>query len=256
MTTSVPLPCRATDTVEPAREISQRADDDRHNDQIAQPAELTDVVAADGRRRFQRAAAGKDAHAAKHRPFVLVEEIEAPIDQRSERLLPGQAFSARVSEQPESFVQPCQDLLWPQHGRFRRRELERERNSVEPSADIGDRVRVVGRQRELARCRACALREEFDRGVELQDVHVVDELAFDVERLSRRRQDRRVRTGAQDCVRHQRRGGKYVLTAIENQKHVLVGDRPGYRVRYGVFRRSHFERRGGLCGHGVPVVGE
>ena len=89
--------------------------------------------------------------------------VVAPLDGRAQRLLARQRGPAAAGEQAEAVVELGQDLLDPQHAGARRRQLERQRDAVEPPADLGDGRRVGVGERELGRDLAGALDEEPHR---------------------------------------------------------------------------------------------
>ena len=73
----------------------------------------------------------------------------------------GRAASSR--EQAEPVGQAIEDLLHGQDPGPDRRELDRERQAVEPAAQVHDRRPVGGGQLEPARCRRRPLGEQLDR---------------------------------------------------------------------------------------------
>src|SRR5260370_27674381 len=74
-----------------------------------------------------------------------------------------QSSAAASSEQTEPVGQSLQDLIRAEDSRSDRRELDGERQTVKPAAQIGDRGLIRDRQLELARCRRRPLRKETDR---------------------------------------------------------------------------------------------
>ena len=61
-----------------------------------------------------------------------------PVDQRVQRLMPGQGRTAAAGEQVETVVEAVQELLDRQDLEARCRELDRHRDAVEPPAHRGD----------------------------------------------------------------------------------------------------------------------
>src|SRR5216117_760766 len=70
--------------------------------------------------------------------------------------VPRHGRSAGVDEQLEGVVEPARDLLGREHAHSGRRQLDRQRNAIEPPADLRDRggVRVIERERRQDRARA------------------------------------------------------------------------------------------------------
>ena len=89
------------------------------------------------------------------------EEVVRPVDQRPERPLARQRGASAASEQPEALVESVSQLVERQRARPRRDELERQRDAVEPPADVGDRGRVDRVDRRIE----AAARECDRRGV-------------------------------------------------------------------------------------------
>jgi hypothetical protein len=126
--------------------------DERLVDERLQQIEDVEFIApvdrTDRRRTVERKAIDEHAQAPEECALPLVEEIVAPVDERVERLLPGHRVAAAAGEHAEAFVEPVVQLLGAQQLHACRREFERERDAVEPAADIRDRRRVRVGQRE------------------------------------------------------------------------------------------------------------
>ena len=101
--------------------------------------------------RLQRPAAGEHRQPPQQRPLRLGEQVVAPVDQRPQRLLAGQRRAAAAGQQPEAVVQPRRDLLHRQRLHPRRRQLDRQRDAVQPLADLRHGRRVLLRECELGR---------------------------------------------------------------------------------------------------------
>ena len=71
--------------------------------------------------------------------LVFGEEVMAPIDGLAQRLVPRDGDPARAGEQPEAIIEPRGNLLHRQGADPCSGELDRERDAVEPPADLGDR---------------------------------------------------------------------------------------------------------------------
>ena len=128
---------------------------------------------------FERAAAGEDGEGPKEALLLLGEEVVAPLDRRSQRLLPGVCVAAAL-EQVEPLREPLQDLLGREHLRAGGRELDREREQVETAAELGDL---------LARFELGALAEERDSLRFLQRWDLVLDLALHAQELAARAEE-------------------------------------------------------------------
>ena len=84
----------------------------------------------------------KTASRRSERPLRLGQQVVAPVERRPQRLLARQRRPAAAGQQPEAVVQPRGDLLDRQRPHPRRRQLERQRDAVQPPADRGHRRRV------------------------------------------------------------------------------------------------------------------
>jgi hypothetical protein len=80
----------------------------------------------------------------------------APVDRFAQRPVPRHGRPAGGDEQLEGVVEPGCDLLGREHAHPRRGQLDRQRNAVEPPADLRDRggVRVIEQERGKDRARA------------------------------------------------------------------------------------------------------
>ena len=82
--------------------------------------------------RLQGPAAGEHREPAQQHALRLGQQVMAPVDQRPQGLLTGQRGATAAGEQPETVVEPGGDLLHGQHADPRRRQLDRQRDPVEP----------------------------------------------------------------------------------------------------------------------------
>ena len=128
-----------------------------------EPVERVDAGAGDRLRRLHGGAAGEHREAREARFLVVAEQAVAPVDRRAQRLLAGGRVARPCAESVERAVQACGDLCGGEQPATRRRELDRQRQPVDASADLRDRVdaAVARRQirgRALARARRTARR--------------------------------------------------------------------------------------------------
>jgi hypothetical protein len=150
------------------------------------------------------------------------------VSRSAQRLLPGGRVARAAGQQHQPVGQARQQCLGRQHAHARRRQLERQRQPVQPPADLDDRLRVVGRQHEG---RAHCLRprdEELHRGClrqprgigavrQRQRRHRVFLLGGQAQRHAAGGQHRQVRAGVEQ--RADERGGvDEMLEVVEHQQ--------------------------------------
>ena len=121
-------------------------------------------------------------------------ELVAPFDRRPQRLLPRREVAPRAGQHRQPPVEPGEQLAGRQDLHPGRGQLDRERQAVEPPADLGQPA-VVGREPRQHGLRA--LPEELDRRSLGQRPQRKLALAGDPQRLAARRQDAEVRACAQ-----------------------------------------------------------
>ena len=99
------------------------------------------VVGAHHFGRRQVAAAGEHREPFEDALLVVEQELVAPIDDGTQRLLSGQGRARPARQQAEPIVEPRGDLGERERPGTGRRQLDRQRQPVEPSADLGDDTR-------------------------------------------------------------------------------------------------------------------
>ncbi len=114
-------------------------------------------------RGFEREPSAEHREPAKRCLLLGIEESVAPVEQRGHRAMSlGQAPVA-TAKQSQAVVEARQDLVHVEHRDPGRRDLEREGQSVESLADVGDRLgRVVG-EREVGPHGLRSLDEQLHR---------------------------------------------------------------------------------------------
>ena len=90
------------------------------------------------------AAPAEHAEPTQQTALAGVEQLVAPADRRSQLLLARGQITGTVRQQLEWFVEPLEKLLGGQKLDPDRRQLNREWERVNRSADLGDDGRVVG----------------------------------------------------------------------------------------------------------------
>ena len=119
------------------------------------------LVSADGLGSFERPAAREDREPRKQPPLLAAEKPVAPVDRRPKRLL-ALGRVTRAAGKVEPAAEPLEHRLWWEQLAARSGELDRERQSVEPRADLGDGRRAFICEREIPPDRARTLDEQRD----------------------------------------------------------------------------------------------
>ena len=145
----------------------QRLIDQRR--QHVEDVEFVEILAAADRDgSLERESVHEDPQPPEERALALVEQVVAPIDQGAQRLLARKDVAAAAGEHPEALVEPFAQLFWAEHLHARSRQFDRQRNAVEPAADVRhDRRIFVGEGKRIAGGRR-AFDEERDRLVAQQ----------------------------------------------------------------------------------------
>ena len=230
----------------PAREPPTVEHDERLVDEVGEQVEH--VAAGDGLGGLQREAPREDGEAAQQRLLVVGEELVAPVDGRLQGAVAGERGAAPVGEQAEAIVEPRRDLRDREHPRARRRELDGERDAVEPLADLGHHGRVVA----LAR----ALLEESDRLGRDQRRHAEGVLAGEAQRLAAGGQDREIGAVAEQAIREPARRVEEVLAVVEDEEHAPAPQRRHQHVEGRAPRRVVHAQDRGHRGHQEDRIGE
>jgi len=144
----------------PRRCAAEIRRDERLRDQIRGAAD--DIRAGDlvsrryGIRRLQCEAAGKDCQAPQDHTLGLREQPIAPVKRRRQCLVPRQRRAAAARQQVETIIEAGRNLFDPERGRTRCRQLDRQWDAVEMSADCDDRGHgALVRRVRLRRARPC-----------------------------------------------------------------------------------------------------
>jgi hypothetical protein len=120
--------------------------------------------------------------------LTRLEQFVAPLDRRTHRPLAGRRVARPLREEGEPLAQPQQHRLRREHADVRGRELESERQPVEPAANLRDGVAVLVRQPKGVVGVARARHEQVEgvaRGERRDRVHV---LPANAQRLATRHQ--------------------------------------------------------------------
>ena len=104
-------------------------------------------------------AAGEDRQARQHHALGFGQELVAPVERRSQGLMPRHCRAMAAGEERETVVEPGRDALYPKGRGAPRRKLDRQRDAVEAATDfervaaaIVDSPNPIGKSREPVSC--------------------------------------------------------------------------------------------------------
>ena len=143
---------------------------DQRREQVEYGARRNGVAGGHHLGGFEGPSAGERRQAAQHGPLVLRQERVTPVHRRSQRLLPGHGSSRARREQTEPIAQPRGNLLDAKNPHPRRRQLDRQRNTVQAPTDVLDGCGVGWRDREAGQGRLCPVDKQPHR---LESQHIV-----------------------------------------------------------------------------------
>lgn len=194
------------------------------------------VVAADRLHRVQGEASDEHAELAEQAPLRVVQQVEAPGDGVAQGPLPGRQVPGAAGQQVQALVEALGHLGRLQRADASGRQLERQRQAVQPDADLPDGGCVGGRHPEVGPHRAGPLQEERQRLRLLQLLQVVRAVAGGQRHRGNRklllRRDPQSRpAGDQDLelgrrcqqLGNERRRREQVLEVVQDQQHLLAG---------------------------------
>ena len=177
---------------------------------------------AHGHGSFRRKGAGKHREPFEGAAFGLVEQTDAPGDDVAERSVTCGRRPIARTKPIQAFVELPFDVGQRQRAEHARRELKRERQTVEPIADGSD---ALGRRRETVSTPAGATRavREQVRGIlGRQRLQCVAPLGAQTERLSSRRDDVDVRRRFEQAVHEPRTRFCDLLAVVQQQQCAAV----------------------------------
>ena len=151
----------------------------------------------------------------------------------------GWGGAAALRQQPEAIVQARGELVERQGRHPRRRQLDRQRDAIEPLADLGDRRGILCGQVETRQHRCGPIDEELDRRVVCHPDHAgrllgrrhgersdrPDVLAIDSQQFAARRQDADLRAIAQQGIEQAGAGIEQMLAVVHDQEQPPVAQR-------------------------------
>ena len=156
--------------------------------------ECVEVGVADGLRRLHRKASREDGKPTEDLLLLRIEQVVAPRDRGAQRSLPVRCVAGAAGEQRQPPVEPGQQLVRLEERDPGRRELDRERQPVQSSADLGYRFRRA----EPGRDRLRALNEERSRRRVRKAARPGTLLGIDVQGRATRDQHLRVRRAREE----------------------------------------------------------
>jgi hypothetical protein len=216
----------------------------QHGEKVEDVVRMHAIAGADVLRRFQREAAAEDRQAPQQHTRVVGQQLVAPVNGGAQRAMPRDRRAA-ARQQPEDIVEPVPDVARRQYPRPRGRQFERQRDAVQPPADLDDGAGVLlgqceaGRHvrrpfHEQAHGLGCGGIGQRARGSYGQRRDLPRALAPHAQRLPARRQDRQPGTVAQQRVRRSSGCVHQVLAVVENKKQCAALQQP--RKRFQVAR--------------------
>jgi hypothetical protein len=208
----------------------------RHHDQGAihqpgqQPQHVQVILGADRLRGGQAAAVRGYRQPPQHQPFRLGEQLPAPVDDGPQGLLPRRGVAMPGDQQPEPVVEPGEELVHAQGPDAGRRQLQRQRNPVEPPAQPRDGLGVTLVEAETRRGRTGAHDEQLYGAGLRQRRYRPDDLAGQHEGFPAGHQDAQSGSGLEHL------GGQLgdlvdqVLAVVKDQQHPAGTQRLGQQV--------------------------
>ncbi len=186
--------------------------------------------------------------------FLRVEQVVAPVDDTAHRPVTRRCEAVATRKYREPVFDPARQFRDRHRPRARRGEFDRERETVEPAAHLGDQRRVVAIGAEVRVGCAGPLDEERDRSSQRKRRDPIDVLAADVERLATGRDDvdaRRVVLNRRDRFG---RFGDQVFAVVDDQQELFVANvrDEGFPQRAATqFLHAERRRDGGVDAGGI-----
>ena len=177
-----------------------------------------EVGVADSLRGLERPAAAKDGQRCQQSPLLGVEQLVRPVDRGTQGAL-ARLRVPSAAEQVEASAETLQQLCRGEQRRPRCRELECQREVVEPLAQLVDEIVGV----EVGVCCRGARHEQLARLRPSEHRHRIDLLALQAQALPAGHEHIDARAGGQQG-RDLRRGRNEVLEVVEQQKQPPIAD--------------------------------
>jgi hypothetical protein len=179
------------------------------------------------------AASGEHRKRREEAPLLVRQEVVAPLDRGPEGLLSLVRVARAAGQKRETLVQSSRQRLRGEQLEPRRRELDREREPVEPPADLEQGGGVLARRPEFGLDRSSPLDEEPDRVGFRERGHGILVLAREVQARAARDQDLRPFGHGQQACDVGRRVEE-MLEVVEQQQQFSAAQKLGQRHRKGL----------------------
>ena len=218
---------------------------DQPRQQVEHGLVAREVGPADRFARVEVEAVSEDAQPPEEHPLGLAKEVVAPVDRRAERPLTRQGRAAPAGQDPEAVLEAGEEVVESEDVDPGGRELDRQRDAIEPATDTRDHLGVVIGQGEAGPLSRRAVAEQLDRfvasscrgrgrttrvrGRERRDAP--GQLARDAERLTARGEDPQTGSVAEEAIDQLGRDLDDVLAVVQDHQRPLGGDMLGDRVR-------------------------
>ena len=124
------------------------------------------IASHDGFGGVEGEAAREHAEAVEDTPLQRCQEVVRPVDRLSQRLMALDRGAAPAREQAKPFVEPRRNLSRRHHPRPGSRQLERQRDPVEPCADLRHRRVMTNVELESPTGLSRAVHEQPDRATQ------------------------------------------------------------------------------------------
>ncbi len=154
------------------------------------------------------------------------EQVEAPVDGGTHGPVPQRHVARAVAERREPGVEQARELVGRDRAQPRCRELDREREAVEPPDDLGDLPALAG---ELGSRGGGTLEEELARGPVLERSKLLHVLRGQPQHAAARRQDPQLRGGLQQLGRRESARDE-MLDVVEHEQQLALVQVLGHEV--------------------------
>jgi hypothetical protein len=228
---------------------------DETTERVEHVERVNDVVTRHRFGRLEREGAGEHRQTCEHRLLALVEQPERPLHRGAQRLVTSPRGTAPVREETEPLVEPTEDGRRAHRGGARGGELDREREAVEPAAELVDGLAILRGHLEPVTRRGGAIDEQLRRRLDGERANRVGGLAVDGETLLAGGEHRDVRAAAYELVDDPRGDVHDVLAVVEHEEQAPVREDAGQRLlrrRAQVLEQA--DRGGDLGGDEVGVA--
>ena len=194
------------------------------------------IAAGDGSRQTEVERTLEHPEVAEEAAFLGCQQGRRELDRGPHRIVPV-AGGAGAAQHVEALIEDRQQIARRDRSRPGGGELDRQRQSVESTAQLGD----IGEQRRVrlqrrSRCRRPLEEQRNRRGVfgvgpsrsrQRERLHHHDLFTGDPERLAARRQHDERTGGGADLDRHRAGGVEHVLAVVEQHDALSVGEHDG-----------------------------